>query len=160
GLSGAVRDSSQAVFPKAAITATDAQTEIKQRTLSNSQGYYIFPFLRPGSYTILVEAIGFRTITLHEVNLDVGDERRLDFVLQPATLEQEIVVEAKPTSIRSDSADASTTIDKPFVENLALNGRTFQPLIALVSGVVMTNGDGQFSINGQRDNANYFTIDG
>ncbi len=160
GLSGAVRDASQAVIPNVAITATDTQTEIKQWTLSNTQGYYIFPFLRPGSYTIVVEVTGFRTVTLHEVNLNVGDERRLDFLLQPATLEQKIVVESKPASIRSDSAGASTTVDKLFVEHLPLNGRTFQPLIALVPGVVMTNGDGQFSINGQRDNANYFTIDG
>jgi len=159
-LSGAVRDLSQAAFPNAAITAANEQTEIEQSTLSNIQGYYSFPFLRPGSYTIRVEAVGFRTTTRRGVNLDVGEEGRLDFVLQPATLEQEITVEAKAASVRSDSADVRTTIDETYVENLALNGRTLQPLIALVPGVVMTSGDGQFSVNGQRDNSNYLTIDG
>jgi hypothetical protein len=159
-LSGAVKDSSQAAFPNARITATNEETAIKRTTLSNLQGYYDFAFLRPGSYTIKVEAEGFRTITRLGVNLDVGREGRLDFILEPATLRQTITVESGAPFVQSDSVGVNTTIGPQFVENLALNGRTFQPLIGLVPGVVMTNGDGQFSTNGQRDDANYFTIDG
>jgi len=94
------------------------------------------------------------------VNLNVGQEGRLDFVLAPATLRQTVIVESGAPSVQSNSVGVNTTIGPQFVENLALNGRTFQPLIGLVPGVILTNGDGQFSTNGQRDNANYFTIDG
>ena len=159
-LSGAVKDSSQAAFPNASITATNEETAIKRTTLSNLQGYYDLAFLTPGSYTINVEAEGFRTIIRPGVNLDVGQEGRLDFVLEPATLRQTIAVESGAPSVQPDSVGVNTTIGPQFVENLALNDRTFQPLIGLVPGVIMTNGDGQFSTNGQRDDANYFTIDG
>lgn len=159
-LSGAVKDSSQAAIPNAKITTTSEETAINEITLSNLQGYYNFAFLRPGSYAIKVEAAGFRTITRLGVNLEVGQEGRLDFVLEPATLKETITVKDSAPSVRSDSPGVNTAIDRQFVEKLGLNGRTFQPLIALVPGVIMTNGDGQFSTNGQRDNANYFTVDG
>jgi hypothetical protein len=154
-----VKDSSQGAFPSAKITTTSEETAINETTLSNLQGYYNFAFLRPGSYAIKVEAAGFRTITRLGVNLEVGQEGRLDFVLKPATLRQTITVKDSAPSVRSDSTGVSTAIDRQFVDKLSLNGRTFQPLIALVPGIVMTNGDGQFSTNGQRDNANYFTLD-
>jgi hypothetical protein len=159
-LSGAVKDSTQAAIPNATITATDDETAIKKATSSNFQGYYNFAFMRPGTYVIKAEAPGFRTITRLGVNLEVGQEGRLDFVLEPATLRQTITVKDSAPSVRSDSTGVSTAIDRQFVDKLSLNGRTFQPLIALVPGIVMTDGDGQFSTNGQRDNANYFTIDG
>jgi hypothetical protein len=155
-----LQDSSQAAFPKATITATNDETAIKQTAVSNLQGYYNFAFVRPGSYTITVDAPGFSTVTRQALNLDVGQEARIDFVLQPAGLNQTIVVQSNSTSARSDSIGVNTVIGRQFVENLELNGRTLQPLIALVPGVTTTNGAGQFSINGQRDNANYFTVDG
>src|SRR5262249_24101061 len=64
----------------------------------------------------------------------------------------------------NDSPAVATTVDREFVANLPLNGRSFQSLIALSPGVVLTKATGanpgQFSVNGQRPDANYFTIDG
>ena len=54
-------------------------------------------------------------------------------------------------------------VDQQFVANMPLNGRSFQPLIALTPGIVFTSqnaGAGQFSANGQRSDANYFMVDG
>jgi hypothetical protein len=54
-------------------------------------------------------------------------------------------------------------VDQQFVRNMPLNGRSFQSLIALTPGVVFTSqqiGEGQFGVNGQRSNANYFMVDG
>src|SRR5258708_5263465 len=63
-----------------------------------------------------------------------------------------------------ESAAVSTVVDRQFAENIPLNGRSFQSLIQLTPGVVLTanNGSdtGQFSINGQRANSNYWTVDG
>jgi hypothetical protein len=84
----------------------------------------------------------------------------MDFVLEPAPFTQTVTVEGGMPAIGSDSTAVSTAISRQFVENLPLNGRTFQPLLACVPGITSTNSDGQFSTNGQRDNTNYFTVDG
>jgi outer membrane receptor protein involved in Fe transport len=66
--------------------------------------------------------------------------------------------------LQTDSAAVSTVVDDQFVQNMPLNGRSFQSLIALTPGVVFTSstfeGPGQFSVNGQRSDANYFMVDG
>ena len=66
--------------------------------------------------------------------------------------------------VNTESATVSTVIDRTFVENLPLNGRSFQTLIMLTPGVVVTatafDDQEQFSVNGQRADANYFTVDG
>jgi hypothetical protein len=66
--------------------------------------------------------------------------------------------------VNTESATVSTVIDRTFVDNLPLNGRSFQTLIMLTPGVVLTaaafDDQGQFSVNGQRADANYFTVDG
>jgi hypothetical protein len=84
----------------------------------------------------------------------------MDFVLEPAPFSQTVTVEAGMPSVHAVSGAVSTTITRQFVENLPLNGRTFQPLLAVIPGITPTNSDGQFSTNGQRHNANYFTVDG
>ena len=66
--------------------------------------------------------------------------------------------------MNTESGTVSTVVDRTFVENLPLNGRSFQTLIMLAPGVVVTppvfDEQGQFSVNGQRADANYFTVDG
>src|SRR5262249_7703498 len=60
-LSGVVQDSSHTPFPNATITAMSEDTAVTWTTNSNHEGYFDFPFLKPGSYAITVEAAGFRT---------------------------------------------------------------------------------------------------
>src|SRR4029077_14594089 len=77
---------------------------------------------------------------------------------------ESITVEAGAPLVNTESAAVSTVIDRTFVEDLPLNGRSFQTLIMLTPGVVVTatafDDQGQFSVNGQRADANYFTVDG
>jgi carboxypeptidase family protein/TonB-dependent receptor-like protein len=159
-LSGVVMDSSRAVVPKAIITAAHESTGVNRTTISDNQGLYRFSFLKPGFYTIAVHAAGFRPASHSGVKLDVGQEARLDFLVVPATLQQSVTVKGSTSSVQSESPAVGTEVDRQFVENLPLNGRTFQSLIALVPGVVDSSGEGQFNVNGQRDTANYFTVDG
>src|SRR5215467_14441757 len=77
---------------------------------------------------------------------------------------ESIVVEGGAPLVNTESATVSTVVDRTFVENIPLNGRSFQTLITLTPGVVVTATNfadqGQFSVNGQRADANYFSVDG
>ena len=163
-LSGIVRDLSQAVIPGASVTAQNEETQAERISTSSSEGVYLIPFLPPGRYTISVQASGFQTARETGIKLDIGQSARLDFQLEPGSLGQSVTVNAESALVQTDSATVSTVINRQLIENLPLNGRSFQSLIALTPGVVLTKANfgeqGQFSVNGQRANANYFTIDG
>jgi hypothetical protein len=155
-----VLDPSHAALPGAAISVMGADTTVQTNTYSNHMGYYHVPFLRPGLYTITAGAKGFTETILTGIKLDAGQYARLDFVLKLPTPQQTVNVRETDPFVATESAALGTTVDRQFVVNLPLNGRTFQSLILLTPGVVQTNGDGQFSVNGQRDDANYLTVDG
>jgi len=159
-LSGLVRGPSLAPLADATITAIRKNTGVSRSAQSNRRGYYNIPFLQPGEYHVRVQAVGFKTIEQSEVTLEVAELARLDFTLQIAARNEVITVKGDALGIQNESPVVGTTIDRQFVANLPLNGRTFQSLIALAPGVVLTPGDGQFSVNGQRDDGNYFTVDG
>ena len=166
-LSGLIKDPSQAAIPAATISLTRETTGLTHVVSSDGQGLYRFSFLLPDVYTLTAEAAGFRVVTSSGVKLDPGQEARLDFTLMPAGLKQSVTVRGSASSLQTESPAVGTEIDPEFVRNLPLNGRTFQSLIALAPGVVGTvalqnQGDsgGQLSVNGQRDTANYITVDG
>src|ERR1700688_1386268 len=163
-ISGVVRDPSQAIIAGASVTIRDDDTQTERIVTTNNDGVYDVPFLAPATYTVSVEATGFRTAKRTGVKLDVAQTARLDFALELATVGGSVSVTAGAPLLQSDSAAVSTVIDRDLIEALPLNGRSFQSLIALTPGVVLTKAtfgeQGQFSVNGQRANANYFTIDG
>jgi hypothetical protein len=163
-LSGIVRDPSQALVPRALVTILNEDTNAERTSSTNNDGEYTVAFVAPGWYTISVQAQGFRPARRSNLKLDVSEIARLDFVLELPAVGESVSVPASPALIQSESAAVSTVIDRQFIDTLPLNGRSFQTLIALTPGVVMTKASfgeqGQFSVNGQRANANYFTIDG
>jgi Carboxypeptidase regulatory-like domain len=158
--SGLVRDPSLSPLPGATITAIRKNTGVARSTQSNRRGYYNISFLQPGEYHLRVQAAGFKMIEQPGVTLEVAERVRLDFTLQIATRNEVTTINGAALGIQTESPVVGTTVDRGFVANLPLNGRTFQSLIALAPGVVLTPGDGQFSVNGQRDDGNYFTVDG
>lgn len=163
-LSGVVRDPTQAAISGAAVTLADDERHLTRSAVTNGEGVYSFVALLPGVYSITVAGPGFRTAEHRALSLSVGESAELDFTLELATTRESIIVSGDASPVRSDSAAVSTVIDRQLIDTLPLNGRSFQTLIALTPGVVMTKASfgeqGQFSVNGQRANANYFTIDG
>ncbi|NJM52354.1 MAG: Plug domain-containing protein [Blastocatellia bacterium] len=100
-----------------------------------------------------------------DVTLNVGANTTLNFRLSVGKIEETVNVEASESElVERDSAAVGTLVTRKFIENLPLNGRSFQTLIELTPGVNLvpttTQSTGQFSVNGQRSNANYFTVDG
>jgi hypothetical protein len=164
GLSGRVTDPSHALIAGAKITAINTATNSRYETATNASGEYYLTNLPPGIYQIEIEKSGFKKLIKPDVTLHVQDAIELNFELSLGSISETTRVEAGAPLVNTESAAVSTVIDHTFVQNLPLNGRSFQTLIMLTPGVVVTatafDDQGQFSVNGQRADANYFTVDG
>lgn len=137
---------------------------VRHETTTNASGEYFLANLPPGDYRLEIEKPGFKKIIKPGVTLHVQDALELVFELTIGSLSETVTIEAGAPPLNTESATVSTVVGRAFVENLPLNGGSFQTLIALTPGVVLTptafNDQGQFSVNGQRADANYFTVDG
>ena len=162
-LSGAVEDERGAVVPGATVTVTNNATGTKRDAVTNAEGYFTMPLLQPGAYTVKAQHDGFRVALLDNVILNVGDQKALRIPLQTGDIKETVNITGEAPLI-NESPAVGTVVDRQFVENLPLNGRSFQSLITLTPGVVLTKASsarqGQFSVNGQRADANYFMVDG
>ena len=162
-LSGTVVDEQDAVVAAVNVTAVNVDTGLQWRVTTNKDGYFIIPALPPGRYTVSLEHQGFAAVEIQDVVLNVNEQRAIKIRLKVGQVKEVVFIDGTPL-VQTESAAVSTGINRQFVENLPLNRRSFNPLIELTPGVVLTKADGanlgQFSVNGQRANANYFIIDG
>ena len=167
-LSGRITDQSGGVLQGVEVVATQLEAGFKTTAFTNESGIYAVLDLRPGAYRITVEKAGFRQVVLTGLVLSVQDAVSRNFTMQLGTVNETVVVEAGSEEINVSPA-VSTVVDQEFVQKIPLNGRTFQSLLALTPGYVVVSPPalvqtgpafGQFSINGQRANANYLMVDG
>ena len=162
-LSGLVLDPAGVSVPNASLELRNRDTGVRRQTLTNEEGFYSFISLKAGTYQATLQVRNFRTVTRDSIVLDVGDRASLDFNLQLARVDERVTVTADRAAVNPLDPAVSTVVDQVLVHNMPLNGRSFQSLISLSPGVVFTAPDlgrGQFSVNGQRTNANYFQVDG
>jgi hypothetical protein len=163
-LSGLITDPSSLAVPGARVVVQSADTTATRAVSSNRQGEYSVPALRPGPYNITVEANGFKTVHQNGVVVEVDQRARLDFALNVGNNTETVTVQGSAPLLNTSDASVSTLIGNRLVENLPLNGRSFSSLIDLTPGVVLTPTNlfeqGQFSVNGQRPDANYFLVGG
>ncbi len=161
---GSVTDPTGAVLPSAIVRLIDTDRSLKSHAATGSSGFYSFPNVRPGHYRLEVEKSGFKPIRLTGITVNVQDNLEQNFKLDVGSASETITVAANAENLNTTDATVSTLIDNRFVENMPLNGRSFSSLLDLTPGVVLnaTNfyDQGQFSVNGQRPDANYFTVDG
>jgi hypothetical protein len=148
----------------AKVAAVSAGTSARYETTTNGSGEYYLANLPPGTYRIEIEKSGFKKLIKPDVVLHVQDALEISFEMTIGSPSENVTVEAGAPLVNTESATVSTVVDRTFAENLPLNGRSLQTLIMLTPGVVLTatafDDQGQFSVNGQRANANYFTVDG
>ena len=163
-LSGLIIDPSRLAVPNAKVVVQSADTGGTRTVSSNQQGEYSVPALLPGPYNITIEANGFKAVHQNGIVVEVDQRERLDFALTVGSNTESITVQASAPLLSTSDASVSTLIGNRFVENLPLNGRSFSSLIDLTPGVVLVptnfHEQGQFSVNGQRPDANYFMVDG
>ena len=164
-MAGSVTDSASAVIPGASIEIVNSGTQVKWVTKSNGEGRYLAPPLVPGVYQITIQAPTFETELIRNLQLSVAGKVSMDFILHPGASSQSVTVDGSGIALNTADASVSAVIDRQFVENLPLNGRSFQSLMTLAPGVLLVPSQGvgqsgELSVNGQRTEANYFTVDG
>jgi hypothetical protein len=163
-LTGRVTDPLKAAIADAKIAAIRNEMNMRYETASNDSGEYHLADLLPGSYRIEVEKSGFSKLIKPDVVLHVQDALAIDFAMTIGSVANSITVEGGAPLLGVSDATVGTLIDNRFVENLPLNGRSFSSLIDLTPGVVLVPNnffeEGQFSVNGQSPDANYFTVEG
>jgi hypothetical protein len=163
-ISGLVLDQSGRAITGADILIVDDATGVRYPGTTNGEGIYAVPNLPPGPYRIQVSKIGFKTLIKPDVVLNVQSAVAINFTLPVGAFSETLTVEGGAPLVNTESGSVSTVIDRNLVENLPLNGRSFNTLLQLTPGVVIaqatSNNQGQFSVAGQRTSANNFTIDG
>ena len=163
-ITGNVTDPSKALIVDAKIAAISTGTNFRYETTTNVSGEYYLADLPAASYRIEVEKPGFQKLIKPDVILHIQDALAIDFEMTVGSVSESLTVEGGAPLMNTESATVSTVVDSRFVENIPLNGRSFQALLMLTPGVVLTatafDDQGQFSVNGQRADANYFTVDG
>ena len=168
-ISGFVRDPSGAVVPRAVVVATNAGTNEPRRTVTNSDGYYIFPQLAVGTYTLAVEAAGFKRYVKTAIALNAEAKVSSDVELTVGAASESVEVTASSVQVQVDSAQVATTIETKQMQDLTLNGRNPIYLAGLSPGVVGGTigtfdpdsvSNGSFNINGGRTDEYVVVIDG
>ena len=163
-VAGYVTDPSGLRIAGAKVQATNIETNVSYSGESNSEGLFRIGGLPTGSYRVVVQKTGFKTTVKQGLELHVQDIVSVNFQLDVGSVAESVTVAAEVPLVNTESAAVSTVIDRNFVENLPLNGRSFNTLMQLTPGVVIApsglSNPGQFSIAGQRTDANSFQVDG
>src|SRR5712664_3180523 len=153
-VSGLVTDRTAAAVSGAEVRLQSVERGTVTTTTTNDAGIYVFPSVHPGQYQISVHKQGFKQVDLLGLIVNVQDHIEQNFRLEVGSVAESVTVEAGAPLINTVDAAVSTVVDRQFAENLPMNGRSFQTLIELAPGVVVTASNtfdnGQFSVNGQR----------
>ncbi len=133
---GTVSDPSGAVLPGATITVTDMATGEKRSALTDGQGNYEILSLPRGEYSVDVDHSGFKHFSRSPIDVVVDQQARVDVKMEVGSQSQQVVVNAAPPIMQTESASLGQAVEGQTVETLPLNGRNVLALVALVPGVV------------------------
>src|SRR5215469_5619718 len=161
-ISGTVRDQSGGSVAGATVSITDADRGAERNVMTDEAGNFVLPGLLPGRKTIRAEFTGFKAFEQTNIVLEVGQDARFDFTLQPGALTETIRVTEAPPLLDTNSAELGGTIQNQAINDLPLNGRNFENLLDLRPGVTKYPGNSGWtqSTNGLRPHDNFFMVDG
>src|SRR5688572_5070259 len=169
-IAGAVSDSTGALVQGATVTITDLGTNTSQTFTTNDEGLFEAPFLVPGTYKVSVTAPGFSTMVVNEVVVSVGRKERLNVVLQPGQVTEQInITDAEPL-LQTETASIGQVINNKQLTELPSVDRNIYSFLTLDSTVntgptgnaeaFRIETGGSFSISGSRPSSVTFKIDG
>src|SRR6516225_7345973 len=173
---GTVHDRSQAVIAGAKIVVTNVENNLSKETTSAVDGSYRILALPVGKYKMVVVAVGFKQFTATDITLEVNDQLHVDATLDVGTVQQEVIISANAVQVETENTQLGDVVDSKKMLALPLNGRSYLDLLGLQAGVVpVTSGSmqqdrpvsggysdsvGNLSVNGQRETANAFLVNG
>jgi hypothetical protein len=134
-LTGNVVDGTGSAVPTARIEAVNGATGLTKQTACDSSGVYVFNDLQPGTYKVTISAASFGSVIEQGVTVDANSVRRVDVKLQPAQVNQSIVVDASVAVLQADRADVSNQIESAQIAQLPEpSTRNYQSLLVIVPG--------------------------
>jgi outer membrane receptor protein involved in Fe transport len=162
---GTITDPSGASIANAKVTVSNVATGLNLSTTTNASGGYVVKEVPPGTYTVAVEAAGFKKIENNGVTANAGTISRVDLKLQLGKASETVEVTGEAAAVNTEDSKLATTVSSAQINNLPLNGRNVFDLMQLsagavnVQGVDFENGHGTV-VNGLREDFNGFLING
>ncbi len=134
-VNGTVMDATKGVIPGAAVTLTNVGTNIKMEAVSNDRGFFRIVNVRPGSYTLSIALVGFKTAALPAFEVGVNEAVSKNVTLQVGDVAETIEIVGGADLIQASSAELGNVIKEEVIKDLPLNGRNFTQLMMLTPGV-------------------------
>ena len=159
---GTLSDPSGAAVAGATVIVTDAQRGTSRTVTTDETGSYAVPDLQPGTYSIHVQAKGFKSVERPNLQIEVASDVRADFALQPGNVTEVLTVVEDVPLVNTTSATLGGTLSNKEINDLPLNGRNYENLLQLRPGVMRYPGGGfsTTSSNGLRAEDNAYFIEG
>ena len=170
---GTVRDQSGAVLPGVEVTATETETGLARKTVTNETGSYVLPNLPIGPYRLEATLPGFRTFVQTGIVLQVNSNPVINPILEVGQVAEQVQVEANATQVETRSAGVGQVVETQRILDLPLNGRQVTDLITLsgaavsvsqftgnaTTGYIPTTGV-NISVGGSQDFGVQYSLDG
>ncbi|MGA8310031.1 MAG: carboxypeptidase-like regulatory domain-containing protein [Terriglobales bacterium] len=169
---GQVRDTTTAVVPGATVTIATPETGLKRSAQTDAAGRFNFPQLKPGTYSVKVEAQGFEPRQNDNVVAGLGQKQTVDFILKVARSSETVEVSSLAPLINPENANTSTTLSTPALEDLPNPGGDLTYPLQFAPGALIntagsgndfvggTNGYGNVEFNGLPALSNGYIVDG
>ncbi|HJZ99117.1 MAG TPA: carboxypeptidase regulatory-like domain-containing protein [Candidatus Solibacter sp.] len=170
-ITGKITDPSQAAIAGATVTARDAERGTTWSTKTNDEGVYTFTRLPVGRYELKVEATGFQTALRPAFDLSLNQTAKIDIALTLGPVSAQVEVTTAAPVLQTQSTEVSTVMEAASIANLPLQTRNYNQLTLLVPGAVTispasfntglkTFNAARPNLNGNREQANYYLLDG
>ena len=167
-ISGFVKDATGGSVPNATVFVKNEANGVERRTTTNTEGYYVISNLPPATYSVRVDAAGFRTFEQSGNKLNPNISTSVDVSLQVGAVTQMVEVTASAAALQSESETVGKLVDRFQIDALELNGRNPVNLASLQPGVRGSTlasltaflNQGPANFNGSRNPENLITFDG
>ena len=170
-INGVVQDDSGAVIPGATVVVRNVDTGISRTLMSDGQGRYQALNLPPGSYQVEGQSAGFQTELRSGITLTIGRQAVVNFSMRVGEVTQTVEVTGEAPLIETRSSTLGALVNQQTIESMPLNGRSWDQLALLQTGVIEYGGGSgsgfggnstgtKFSVSGSRAYSNSFLLDG
>ena len=169
---GQVSDATGSRVPHVQVTVTNKETGLRRNASTDDAGRFNFPQLKPGTYIVRVEAVGFEPQENDSVISALGQKQNVDFTLKLAQSKQTVEIRSDAPILNPENANTSTTLSAPSLENLPNPGGDLTYPLQFAAGALVntagsgndfvggTNGYGNVEFNGLPALSNGYIVDG